>query len=58
MMADELMRLQGQDVEVVYEGIVYRGRLAGADETDLYLVSPAGSWTLPLSSVSAVRAAA
>ncbi len=58
MMPDELTVLQGREVEVVYEGILYRGRLVGADETDLYLVSTAGSFTLPLASISAVRAAA
>lgn len=57
MMGDELMRLQGQDVEVVYEGVVYRGRLVGADEDDLYLVTSAGSCTLPFSHISSVRAA-
>lgn len=57
MMGDELMRLQGQEVEVVYDGIVYRGRLVGADETDLYLVTAAGSCTLPFSQISSVRAA-
>ncbi|MEO6666488.1 MAG: hypothetical protein ABIO65_06930 [Nitrospiria bacterium] len=56
-MGDELMRLQGQEVEVVYDGLVYRGRLVGADETDLYLVTAAGSCTLPFSQISSVRAA-
>ncbi len=58
MMSDELVTLQGREVEVVYEGMVYRGRLVGADETDLYLATPAGSCTLPLSGISSVRAAA
>ena len=58
MMSDELVTLQGREVEVVYEGMVYRGRLVGADETDLYLVTPAGSCTLPLSGINSVRAAA
>ncbi|MBI3608371.1 MAG: hypothetical protein HY207_10410 [Nitrospirae bacterium] len=58
MMPDELTVLQGREVEVVYEGILYRGRLVGADEADLYLVTTAGSFTLPLANISAVRAAA
>lgn len=58
MMSDELVTLQGREVEVVYEGMVYRGRLVGADETDLYLVTPAGSCALPLSGITSVRAAA
>ena len=58
MMPDELTVLQGREVEVVYEGVLYRGRLVGADEADLYLATTAGSVTLPLANISAVRAAA
>ncbi len=58
MLPDPLMMLQGCQVEVVYEDVVYRGRLTGVDENDLYLVTELGSVTLPLSSISAVRAAA
>lgn len=57
MMPDELMQLQGREVEVMYEGVVYRGRLVGADETELYLTTPAGAFTLPLVSITSVRAA-
>lgn len=58
MTSDELTTLQDRDVEVMYEGVLYRGRLIGADETDLYLVTTGGSFTLPLASISSVRAAA
>ncbi len=58
MTLDELTTLHGREVEVTYEGVVYRGRLVGADDTDLYLVASAGSFTLPLTSISSVRAAA
>lgn len=58
MTVDELTALQDREVEVMYEGVAYRGRLVGADETDLYLVTSAGSFTLPLTSISSVRAAA
>lgn len=58
MTLDELTSLRDREVEVMYEGVVYRGRLVGADETDLYLVTPAGSVTLPLTNISSVRAAA
>ncbi len=58
MILDGLTALQGREVEVMYEGMAYRGRLVGADETDLYLVTSAGSFTLPLTSISSVRAAA
>ena len=57
MMPDELSQLQGREVEVIYEGILYRGRLVGADESDLYLTTPAGSFTFPFTSVTSVRAA-
>lgn len=57
MMLDELTALRDREVEVLYEGLLYRGRLIGADETDLHLVSTAGSFTLPLAGISSVRAA-
>lgn len=58
MTQDDLTALRDREVEVTYEGVLYRGRLIGADETDLYLVTTAGSFTLPLASISSVRAAA
>jgi hypothetical protein len=58
MTPDDLTALRDQEVEVTYEGVLYRGRLVGADETDLYLVTTAGSFSLPLASVSSVRAVA
>jgi hypothetical protein len=58
MMPDELSQLQGREVEVIYEGILYRGRLVGADESELYLMTPAGSFTFSFTSVTSVRAAA
>lgn len=58
MTQDDLTALRDQEVEVTYEGVLYRGKLVGADETDLYLVTTAGSFTLPLDSISSVRAAA
>jgi len=58
MLPDELIGLQGRDVEVEYGGTVYRGRLAGADETEIYLVTSGGSFTLPLDGIVSVRATA
>jgi hypothetical protein len=55
---DELTQLQGREVEVVYEGIIYRGRLVGADESELYLLTPGGSFNLPLENITSVRPAA
>lgn len=57
MTLDELTALHDREVEVMYEGVLYRGRLIGADETDLYLVTTAGSFTLPLTGIASVRAA-
>lgn len=57
-MFDELTQLQGREVEVVYEGIIYRGRLVGADESELYLLTPGGSFNLPLENITSVRPAA
>lgn len=56
-MFDELTQLQGREVEVVYEGIIYRGRLVGADESELYLLTPGGSFNLPLENITSVRPA-
>ena len=58
MIPDELIQLQGRDVEVTYEGILYRGRLVGADESELYLMTTAGAFNFPLTSITSVRPAA
>jgi hypothetical protein len=58
MIPDELTQLQGREVEVTYEGILYRGRLVGADESELYLMTSAGPFNLPLASITSVRPAA
>ncbi len=58
MMPDELTQLQGREVEITYEGILYRGRLVGVDESELYLMTSAGAVNLPLTSITSVRPAA
>jgi hypothetical protein len=58
MFIDELTQLQGREVEVIYEGILYRGRLVGADEAELYLMTPGGAFNLPLTNITSVRPAA
>jgi hypothetical protein len=57
MMMDELERLKGRSVEVVYNDIVYRGRLVGASEEELYLQTQMDWLTLPLMEVQQVRPA-
>lgn len=55
MMMDELESLKGQPVDVMYNGVAYRGTLIGADETQLYLQTSLESVTLPMEGVTEVR---
>ncbi|NKE71768.1 hypothetical protein [Candidatus Manganitrophus noduliformans] len=54
---DQLQRLQGKQVEVVYQGIVYRGTLVGASESEVYLQTLNDWVTLPMEDVTDVREA-
>jgi hypothetical protein len=54
---DILQLLQGKEVEVVYQGIVYRGRLVGASEDEVYLQGLTESITLPMADITDVREA-
>ncbi len=53
---DSLQQLQGKNVEVIYQGIVYKGKLLGAGEAEVYLQTPSGRVTLPMSGITTVRA--
>jgi small nuclear ribonucleoprotein (snRNP)-like protein len=57
MMMDELESLKEQQVEVLYNGLVYRGVLRGADETQIYLQTQMEFVTLPMEGVTEVRRA-
>jgi len=57
MLKDSMELLRGQVVEVVYNSIVYRGTLQGADENDIYLQTPTDWVTLPLEGISDIRKA-
>ncbi|MDC4206896.1 MAG: hypothetical protein MPW14_18250 [Candidatus Manganitrophus sp.] len=54
---DRLQMLQGKQVEVVYQGIVYRGTLVGASESEVYLQTLNDWVTLPMEDVTDVREA-
>lgn len=54
---DQLQMLQGKQVEVVYQGIVYRGKLVGASENEVYLQTLNDWVTLPMEDVTDVREA-
>ncbi len=55
MMMDELEALKGKHVELIYNGLVYRGQLVGASEDEVYLKTPMDWVTLPMSGVTTVR---
>ena len=55
IMMDELQSLKGRQVEVVYNGLVYRGELTGASEDEVYLKTPLDWVTLPMEGITTVR---
>lgn len=56
-MMDELESLRGQQVEVVYNAMVYRGELAGASEDEVYLKTALDWVTLPMEGITQIRKA-
>lgn len=54
---DELESLKGQQVEVVYNTLIYRGELAGASEDEVYLKTAMDWVTLPMAGITQVRKA-
>ncbi len=54
-MTEPLSALFGQEVEVVYLGILYRGRLMGATESELDLLTDQQRLSLPMEGVLEVR---
>lgn len=57
VMKDLLEALKGQQVEVVYNGLIYRGRLSGASEREIYLETSEERLSLPMEHVSSVQRA-
>ncbi len=56
-MKDELESLKGQQVEVIYNGIVYRGLLIGATEDEVNLQTLTDWVMLPMIGITTVRRA-
>lgn len=54
---DRLQMLQGKQVEVVYQGITYKGKLVGASDSEVYLQTLNEWVTLPMEGVTEVREA-
>lgn len=57
VMLDELESLKGQQVEVVYNTLIYRGELAGASEDEVYLKTTMDWVTLPMEGITLIRKA-
>ena len=56
-MEGALEGLMGQKVEVIYEGIVYRGVLVGSTESEIHLQTIMEWVALPLEGVAEVKKA-
>ena len=49
--------LQGKVVEIVYQGVLYKGKLVGASESEVYLQTVNDWVTLPMEDITDVREA-
>ncbi|HXC62306.1 MAG TPA: hypothetical protein VNV63_06495 [Nitrospiria bacterium] len=56
-MKDALESLIGQKVEAIYEGIVYRGILVGANDDEIFLQTVMEWISLPLEGIASVKKA-
>ncbi|HUJ80181.1 MAG TPA: hypothetical protein VLY45_07700 [Nitrospiria bacterium] len=56
-MKDQIEILKGQQVEVIYNGVLYRGRLVGATEDEINLQTGTDWVMLPLEGITTVRQA-
>ncbi|MFQ5455203.1 MAG: hypothetical protein ACE5EA_03230 [Nitrospirota bacterium] len=54
-MKDQLEVLRGKEVEIIYDGIVYRGRLEGADENEISLKTNEQWIMLPMERISSIK---
>lgn len=52
---DLLKKLEGKEVEVVSQGIVYKGKLMGASENEVYLQGLNDWIALPMQDITDVR---
>jgi hypothetical protein len=58
MIPDELESLKGQTVEIIYNGILYRGTLVGVSEDEIFVQTPEQWISLPLQELTEIRKAA
>lgn len=56
-MRDELEALKGQQVELIYNGMTYRGRLVGTSEDEIDLQTREQWLSLPIEGVTSVKKA-
>lgn len=56
-MLDELESLKGQQVEVVFNALIYRGELTGASEDEVFLKTAMEWVTLPMEGITQIRKA-
>ncbi len=52
---DTLQNLKGKAVEIVYQGLIYKGILIGASGTEVYLQTSSNQVVLPMSGITSVR---
>ncbi len=55
-MIHALQGLEGKTVEIVYQSLVYRGRLIGVGKSEVHLQTLSRRMVLPMSGITAVRA--
>ena len=56
-MRDDLEALKGQQVEVIYHGLVYKGRLVGTTENEIDLQTREQWISLPMEGITSVKRA-
>jgi len=54
-MKDKLAKYFRKNVEIKANGIIYRGRLVGADEDFVYMIGPTSWITIPMENMIAIR---
>lgn len=52
---DPLQQLEGKEVEVVCKGIIYKGKLMGASENEVFIQSLSDWVALPMEDITDVR---
>jgi len=55
-MMHTLQGLEGKTVEIIYQSLVYKGRLIGVGESEVHLQTLSRRVVLPMSGITAIRA--